>query len=114
MKNYIQSGNMVTITAPTGGVTSGQGVLIGNLFGIAANTATEGESVELATTGVYDLPKAANAVLAAGARVSWNAATSQIVAPATGMIPIGVALTSAANGTTSVHVRLDGTSTAAA
>lgn len=40
MKNFIQRGDMITVTAPTGGVTSGQGVLVGNLFGVAAKTAT--------------------------------------------------------------------------
>lgn len=114
MKNFIQSGNMITVTAPSGGVTSGQGVLIGNLFGIAAKDATQGESVELATTGVYDLPKAANAVLTAGGRVSWDATNSQTVAPATGMVPIGVTILAAGNGMTIARVRLDGISTTAA
>ena len=72
MKNYIQEGRLITITAATGGVTSGQGVLVGNLFGVAAKTATEGESVEIATVGVYELPKLASAVIAAGARVAWD------------------------------------------
>jgi len=34
-KNYIQPGQTITIAAPTGGVLSGDGVLIGTLFGIA-------------------------------------------------------------------------------
>lgn len=33
MKNFIQRGDVITVTAPTGGVSSGQGVLVGNLFG---------------------------------------------------------------------------------
>lgn len=41
MKNFIQRGDMITVTAPTGGVTSGQGVLVGNLFGVAATTVAE-------------------------------------------------------------------------
>jgi len=51
MKNFIQRGDVITVTAPTGGVTSGQGVLVGNLFGIAATTVAEGENVEIATAG---------------------------------------------------------------
>lgn len=42
-----------------------QGVLVGNLFGILAATAAEGESVEIATVGVCELPKLASAVIAA-------------------------------------------------
>jgi predicted RecA/RadA family phage recombinase len=68
MKNFIQRGDMITVTAPTGGVTSGQGVLVGSLFGVAATTAAEGESVEIDTVGVYELPKLVSAVIAAGDR----------------------------------------------
>ena len=35
MKTYVAPGHSITVTAPSGGVTSGQGVLIGTLFGIA-------------------------------------------------------------------------------
>jgi predicted RecA/RadA family phage recombinase len=46
-------------------------VIIDNLFGVAAKTAAEG--VEIATVGVYELPKLASAVIAAGAREFWLA-----------------------------------------
>lgn len=111
MKNFIQRGDMITVTAPTGGVTSGQGVLVGNLFGVAATTTAEGESVELATVGVYELPKLASAVIA---RVAWDDTAKQVVLPGTGMVPIGIATLAAGNGVTTVRVRLDGIATAAA
>jgi predicted RecA/RadA family phage recombinase len=114
MKNFIQRGGMITVTAPTGGVISGQGVLVGNLFGVAATAAAEDESVEIATVGVYELPKLASAVITAGARVAWDDTAKQIVLPGTGMVPIGVATVAAGNGATTVRVRLDGVSTAAA
>lgn len=114
MKNYIQPGNTVTAVAPAGGVLSGQGLLFGALFGIASFSADEGAEVEIVTTGVFDLPKAPAAVLAAGARAAWNTAAGQVVTPATGMIPIGVALTIAGNGASTVRVRLDGVATQAA
>lgn len=113
MKNYIQPGNIVTVTAPTGGVSSGDGVIIGNLFGIAAKTAAQGESVEIAATGVYDLPKLSSAVITVGARVSWDTTGKQVVLPDEDMYPIGTALTAAGNGITTVRVRLDGISTVA-
>lgn len=102
------------MTAPTGGVTSGQGVLIGNLFGVAAKTAAEGESVEIATLGVYELPKLASAVIVVGARVAWDDTAKQVVLPGTGMVPIGVAAVAAGNGVASVRIRLDGVATQAA
>ena len=114
MKNFIQRGDMITVTAPTGGVTSGQGLLVGNLFGVAAKTAAEGESVEIATVGVYELPKLVSAVIAAGVRVAWDNTAKQVVLPATGMVPIGVATVAAGNGVATVRVRFDGVATEAA
>ncbi|MGE5536553.1 MAG: DUF2190 family protein [Acidobacteriota bacterium] len=114
MKNFIQRGDVITVTAPTGGVTSGQCVLVGNLFGVATTTAAEGESIEIATVGVYELPKLVSAVIAAGTRVAWDDTAKEVVLPATGMVPIGIATVAAGNGIGSVRVRLDGVSTAAA
>ena len=114
MKNFIQRGDMITVIAPTGGVTSGQGVLIGNLFGVAGITVAEGESVEIATAGVYELPKLASAVIAAGARVAWDDTAKQVVLPGIGMVPIGIATLAAGNGVTTVRVRFDGVAIEAA
>jgi predicted RecA/RadA family phage recombinase len=114
MKNFIQRGDMIAVTAPSGGVTSGQGVLVGNLFGIAATTVIEGESVEIATVGVYELPKLASALIAAGDRVAWDGTAKQVVLPATGMVPIGIATIAAGNGIMTSRVRLNGVATEAA
>jgi predicted RecA/RadA family phage recombinase len=114
MKNYIQEGRMITLVAPAGGVTSGDGVLIGSLFGVASKTAAEGETVTIATTGVFDLPKLASAVIAAGDPVAWDNTAKQVNAPATGRYPIGIAIEAAGNGAPTVRVRLDGIATAAA
>jgi predicted RecA/RadA family phage recombinase len=114
MKNYIQNGDVITVTAPVGGVVSGLGLLVGNLFGIAAATSAEGESVEMATVGVYELPKLVTAVIGATARVAWDDAAKQVVLPGVGKVPIGIATIAAGNGVATVRVRLDGVATAAA
>ncbi|MBN8936802.1 MAG: DUF2190 family protein [Rhizobiales bacterium] len=114
MKTFIQNGDVITVTAPTGGVTSGGGVIVGALFGIAAFTAAEGEAVEIAVRGVYVLPKEPTAVIAAGAQVAWNATARQIDLPDTGLYPVGIATEAVGNGITTVRVRLDGVATAAA
>ena len=64
MQNYIQNGQVITVTTPAGGIASGDGLIVGNIFGIAAYAAAVGDPLELATTGVYKLPKATAAVLA--------------------------------------------------
>lgn len=111
MKNFIQNGDSITVTAPSGGVTSGQSVLVGNLFGVAAFAAAENSDVEIATRGVFLLPKSITAVISAGTQVAWDAAAMQIDLPDTGLYPIGVAIEAAGNGIAAVRVRLDGVAT---
>ena len=114
MKNYIQNGDMITVTAPVGGVTSGPGILVGNLFGVVASNAAEGEAAEIATTGVFDLPKDAATVIDLGDRIAWDDTAKEISQPGVGLYPVGIAVTAAGNGTTTVRVRLDGIGTIAA
>jgi predicted RecA/RadA family phage recombinase len=52
MKNCVQPGNTITLTAPYA-VASGDGLLVGSIFGIAAGAAALGEPVETALTGVF-------------------------------------------------------------
>jgi plasmid stabilization system protein ParE len=49
MKNYIQEGRMISVAAPAGGMASGDGVVVGALFGVASKTAAAGETVTIAT-----------------------------------------------------------------
>lgn len=114
MKTYIQNGHVITVTTPAGGVASGEGLIVGSIFGIAVYSAIEGDPLELATTGVYTLPKASAAVLTFGARVAWDNAAKVVNTPGAGRFPVGVAVEAAGNGVTSVAVRLDGVATAGA
>ena len=50
MKNYVQPGNIITLTAPYA-VASGDGLLVGAIFGVASGTAALGEAVETAVEG---------------------------------------------------------------
>ncbi len=113
MKNYISAGNVITVMAAAN-IASSDGVLVGNIFGVAAADAVAGDEIEIGTIGVYELPKLSTAVIAQGDRVAWNTSTSKVVVPATGMFPIGVATEAAGNGTATVKVRLDGIGTVAA
>jgi predicted RecA/RadA family phage recombinase len=88
MRNFIQPGNNVTLLAPTGGVVSGQGVLIGDLFGVALADAAAGARVALQVTGVVEMLKAAGTI-APGARVFWDAAAGRVTTTVTGNRCIG-------------------------
>ncbi len=114
MRNYIQSGDTLTVTCPAGGLTSGAGVLVGALFGVAVTNAAENQPVPLVTRGVVELPKLATAVLNQADVVAWDAANKRCDVPGTGKAPIGVAAATAGNGAATVQVRLDGVATATA
>ena len=114
MKTFIQNGNVISVTAPAGGVTSGQGLLVGSLFGIASRDAQEGESMEIATAGVYELTKDAATVISHGDRVAWDDTAREIALPGVGLYPVGIATLAAGDGATTVTVRLDGIATVAA
>ncbi len=113
MKNFIQTGDNITVTAPAT-VASGDGVIVGNLFGVAVTDAASGAPVTLATKGVFSLPKQLSATFASGGVVSWSVPDGVCVAPGAGFYPVGVATAAAGNGVSVVNVRLDGVSTAAA
>jgi len=56
MKNYIQTGDTLTVTAPAA-VASGDFVQVGRIRGVAVTSAASGAQVELKTVGVFDIPK---------------------------------------------------------
>lgn len=105
MKNFVQCGDMVTVVSPTGGVISGHPVLIGSLFGVAATTAPEGSDVEIATEGVFELPK--STAFDQGDKVYFDPTTKAIGAAATGRPWIGVAVEAVTSGPGNVRVRLN-------
>ncbi|EDZ48404.1 conserved hypothetical protein [Rhodobacterales bacterium Y4I] len=114
MQNFIQNGHIVRVTTPAGGIASGDPLIVGSIFGVAAYSSVEGDPVEISTTGVFQLPKASAGVLTVGARVAWDNTAKEVTTPAAGRFPIGVAVKAAGNSVTSVAVRLDGVATAAA
>jgi len=56
MKNFIQDGKSLTVTAPAA-VASGDFVQVGRIRGVAVTSAASGAQVELKTEGVFDIPK---------------------------------------------------------
>ncbi|UWQ17919.1 DUF2190 family protein [Jannaschia sp. M317] len=108
MKNYVQKGENLTLTAPYA-VTSGGGCKTGLIFGVAAGDAASGETADLVTVGVFDMPKVAANNFAEGAVVYWDDTAKVVTSTASGNTKIGVAVTAAANPSASVPVRLNGT-----
>lgn len=89
MKNFICSGATLTMAAPAGGVVSGALVVLGSLFGIAAQSAPAGTDFDLVTEGVFSLPKKTGETPDIGAKVYWETATSSVTTTPTGNTLIG-------------------------
>jgi predicted RecA/RadA family phage recombinase len=109
MKNYVQPGNIITLTAPYA-VTSGDGLLVGSIFGVAAGTASLGDPVETALEGVYDLKKVASQAWAVGDKIYWDNTAKNTTKTLTSNTLIGVATDVVAGGATDLigRVRLNG------
>ncbi|MEC7258400.1 MAG: DUF2190 family protein [Pseudomonadota bacterium] len=97
MKNYVQPGNTVTLTAPYA-VTSGDGLLVGSIFGVASRDAALNDPVETALTGVFDLTKVGSQAWTVGAKVYWDDTNKRTTSVATSNTLIGVATEAVAGG----------------
>ena len=106
MRNFQQIGDTIGVTAPTGGVVSGQGLLVGALFGVAAVDAAEAAKFSLALTGCYRLPKATGNGLTEGQKAYWDDTAKNITGTASGNTLVGHAIEAAASGATEAVVRL--------
>lgn len=112
--NFLKEGDVVTLTAPTGGIKSGEGFMSGALFAVAQYDAAEAAPVEGGIVGVWLLPKAGTPLtFAEGAAVFWDSATGTCKASAAGFFKIGAAVAAAGANDTTVLVRLDGNSVTA-
>ena len=96
MKNFIQPGGTVTLTSPSA-VSSGDGLLVGSLFGVASGDAASGADVEAMTEGVFDLVKISAQAWSQGDKVYWDGTNKECTVVAAGNVLIGVAMADAAN-----------------
>lgn len=108
MKNFVQPGRAITLIAPYA-LLSGQGLLVGSIFGVASNDAAISTEVETRLEGVYSLTKATGAAWTVGALIYWdNTARNCTTTAATNKL-IGVATVAAAAGDAVGTLRLNAT-----
>lgn len=112
MNNFIQPGKTITCTAPTGGVTSGGGYLIGALFVVAACSVAETLPFEGDTEGVFALAKTTSQAWTEGQPAYWDVANAKASTNPEAGLPIGVITAAAGADDTSGNVRLNGVSLA--
>lgn len=107
MKNYVQKGENVTVPAPYA-VSSGNGALVGSIFGVTAGDAETGAEVDLVTVGVFTLPKVTTDAMAVGTPVYWDDTAKLVTVASTGNSKIGVSVATAVNPSGTTEVRLNG------
>lgn len=104
MNNYVQDGETLTLTAPYA-CDSGEGALVGKIFGVAAADVAAAAEGEFMTEGVFELAKLNTSVWVAGQKVYWDDTNQRCDGAEVGPC-IGTAVEAAANPTTTGIVRL--------
>ena len=107
MKNQVQDGDVITVTAPYA-VTSGQGCQVGAaLFGIASGDAASGATLELQVEGVYDVTALSTDTAAVGDLLYWDNTNKRLTTTATSNLKVGVAVAAKASGATTARILLN-------
>lgn len=105
-KNYHGAGDVLPFTAAAD-LTSGQGLLLEDTFGVVAGTYANGDTAaQLHLTGVWELPKKTADVLARGDKVYWDDTAKEITLTATSNKLVGFAWEAASGSVSLVKVRL--------
>jgi predicted RecA/RadA family phage recombinase len=108
--NQVQDGKILTLIAPSGGVVSGAGYVIGSLFVVALVTAAEGASFAGATEGVFEMTKVASGsgkAFTAGEHIWYNNTSKSWDKTGSGLFQIGVATEAAATTATACKVQIN-------
>lgn len=108
MKNFVQHGDTLDLTAPAGGVVSGVAYLIGALFGVAVASAAVGETFPLRVVGIYTLPKATGEAWTEGAVLYWDNANKRLTTTAAGNTKVATAASAAGSALSLGVARLNG------
>jgi predicted RecA/RadA family phage recombinase len=87
-------------------VSSGDLVIVGTLFGVAATDAKSGAEVEIKTSGVFTLPKTSAQAWTTGTAVYWDSENSVLTSTKSTNLFIGHAVAAAANPSATGVVRL--------
>lgn len=111
MQNYVQSGKVLELTAPSGGVTSGVPVLIGDLLVVPVASADETEKFSGEVVGVFECAKATGEAWTEGDTLYWDNGNSRFTSTASGNYKAGVVAEAAASAAALGKVRFDGIAT---
>ncbi len=107
MKNYIESGDTLTLPAAAAAYTAGAPALVGNgLLGVPANTTAIGDDAVLRLRGVFAIAKAASVTPAAGDKAYWDDTNKVVTNITTGNTLCGRFWNAPLAGDATVNVRI--------
>lgn len=109
MKNFVQEGDVITVAAPYA-LASGDGALVGSLFGVATNAAASGATVEIVLEGVVTLKALGTDTGSVGAKMYWDNTAKQLTATATANSLVGALTVAKTAGQTTATIRLNAVS----
>lgn len=106
MKNYVQDGDVLTLT-PAAAVASGVGYLFGAaLFGVAVADVAANTAGEFQAEGVVEIAKTSALAISTGDRLYWDATNKCVNKTATAQQHVGIAVADAANPSATVKMKL--------
>ena len=105
MKNYIQKGDVLSLTAPYA-LESGDGFLVGKILAVAETDAAISTSVQGAVEGVFELKKKSADVVTQGMLLNWNDTTKELQIATGDLDGCAKAVAAAGAGLTKVKVKL--------
>lgn len=106
MKNYVNSGARVTLVAAAIAL-SGNVVVVGTMFGVAANNAQVGDDLVIDTVGVFDLTAKVADTATIGAVAYWDDTAKAVTTTATNNTKIGVFIAAKVGATAVARIRLN-------
>ena len=106
-KNYIQEGEILTVTAGATAIVSGAVVLIGKRVGIALADIPALGAGSASVTGVWAVTKLGADAVAQGDLLYWDAANSRLTTTAAGNTLAGFAATPAGAGVGTVNIKIN-------
>ena len=108
MRNCIRpDARSIPMVVPySGGILSGQGMLVGAFFGVAASDAAQNASVDCETRGEFEFTKEPALAISQGARVFWDNTNRRITTTATGNFQVGLCTVAALAADAAVRVML--------
>jgi len=108
MKTYAEPGEIIPLTAPSGGVVAGTAYKIGSLVVVATVTVAQTLMFSALVRGVVSHAKVSAQEWTEGVKVYWDNSAKNFTTTSGSNTLVGVAAAFAANPTATGYVRLDG------